>query len=164
MISIPEVNYQDVQLSLKNCASVRVNVNAEEVFVDNVNSLASQDEDNSTPSNSEAEAEVTFKDRAESEPISETLFVKKREYNICTYCGKMFDNSTKLAKHKYHVHAHNNMRLFPCSMCSASFNHNFDLKKHIARKHSGSNFKCHTCQKLFKTNYTLKRHQVQKCC
>ena len=75
MISIPDVNYQDVQLSLKNCASVHVNENAEEVFVDNVNSLASRDEDNLNPSNSEAE--VTFKDKAESEHISETLFVNK---------------------------------------------------------------------------------------
>ena len=105
----------------------------------------------------------TFKDK------DMFLVHKKRHRKIqCKKCGLNYA-SNELSRHIKTVHE--GIKPNKCNKCDLSFGRKYNLKRHVAYKHSGEDkeentenailYECDCCNKTFKKKSQLKSHQVR---
>ena len=95
------------------------------------------------------------------------LVHKERHGNThqCKKCGHNFAIN-EISRHIKTVHE--GIKPYKCNKCDLSFGRKYNLKRHVARKHSEKNeeenailYECDCCNKTFKTKKELKGHQVR---
>ena len=103
----------------------------------------------------------------------------------CLFCSKVFHDSWK---YKVHLRSHTGVKPFRCSICGFRATSKMTVRDHIHRKHSNESdakiiirtvgidgtldevgipipqreYRCEFCQQLFKDNYAMKSHRLQK--
>lgn len=74
----------------------------------------------------------------------------------CKKCGKKFPTKQKLSEHAArHL---DGAKTFHCTICSKSFFHNFDLKRHFQTHSKNFQFECSLCYKGFPRKDHLNKH------
>lgn len=80
---------------------------------------------------------------------------------LCDLCGKSFKLKRQLKNHRFKMHSPIKLQ-FKCDVCEMSFTLQSALKSH-SRIHEEPKFRCTKCLVLFKTKYSLKRHNKLRC-
>ena len=75
---------------------------------------------------------------------------------LCDACGKNFKLKRQLKNHRFKMHSPVKSQ-YNCNVCEASFFLKSALRSH-SKTHEDPKFKCPKCSKLYKTNFSLKRH------
>lgn len=76
----------------------------------------------------------------------------------CTFCDKIFDAFHKLDKHKERFHGQ--VKTYECSLCSAKFKSNYQLRVHLGKEHNVAKYriKCDHCDKICTTKGAMVLH------
>ncbi len=82
---------------------------------------------------------------------------RDRPYDkVCDQCGKAYQDTSKLNRHKNEVHLR---RRFYCQHCPRDFRTNREVKQHVARDHLGRmDYLCDYCSKPFADKSAMNRH------
>jgi len=75
----------------------------------------------------------------------------KKAKNMCGYCGKVFQNNSRLERH---IRSHTGERPFSCTLCGDRFKQKCHLTVHMKRHH----FKCPICAQQFPQKEALIEH------
>lgn len=76
----------------------------------------------------------------------------------CKICGKMFDASHKVIKHKQRIHGI--QRRVECNLCSSIFESQYQVKVHMGKVHNVEKYriKCEHCPKICNTKGAMLLH------
>lgn len=76
----------------------------------------------------------------------------------CSACGKMFNASHRLEKHKQRFHGYT--KLHECNLCSANFDNSYQMKVHLGKIHNVEKYmiKCEQCPKICTTKGAMMLH------
>ena len=76
----------------------------------------------------------------------------------CPECGQVLSQARNLKRHYQVCHQ---ATLFPCDLCSCTYNRYDNLQKHIRDKHGiGVKLACPTCRRSFRSRAALEKHVV----
>ncbi|XP_047542073.1 zinc finger protein 596-like isoform X9 [Vanessa atalanta] len=80
------------------------------------------------------------------------------EGHRCKICGKVFDASHKVDKHKQRIHGV--QRTVECNLCSENFENQYQLKVHMGKVHNVEKYriKCEHCPKICTTKGAMLLH------
>ncbi|XP_063406810.1 uncharacterized protein LOC134690715 [Mytilus trossulus] len=113
-------------------------LNDEEKYEDNQDSLKMQDSSKMQDSNEKA---------------SKNLILKPF---LCSLCGKQFTSKGNL---KHHFITHNYTGGFLCEVCGKRFHHQPSLDNHVKIQHKGeSPYQCSICKKMYTSSASLNNH------
>ena len=77
----------------------------------------------------------------------------------CPECGQVLSQARNLKRHYQVCHQ---ATLFPCDLCSCSYNRYDNLQKHIRDKHGiGVKLACPTCRRSFRSRAALEKHATE---
>ncbi|KAG6460265.1 zinc finger protein 1 homolog [Manduca sexta] len=76
----------------------------------------------------------------------------------CSICGKMFEATHKLEKHKQRIHGL--MKIHECNLCSATFENKYRVKVHMGKVHNVEKYRiqCEHCPKICTTKGAMLLH------
>lgn len=84
----------------------------------------------------------------------------KKTVNVCEHCNKEFASANGVKTHFKAVHL--GERKYVCSLCNMSFFTTFDRNRHEKTHGSGKPFSCGLCDVKFRSNDSVRRHLKKK--
>ena len=78
-----------------------------------------------------------------------------KNQNLCSPCGKLFGDRTKLKAHNDIAHTYD---VQMCEVCSKEFKNRISLRHHVRDVHTIDTINCKECDKQFKNKYRLEVH------
>ena len=103
------------------------------------------------------EAEQEGAEESEKKPYKKKSLPRNRPYDkVCDLCGKAYQDTSKLNRHKNEVHY---KRRFFCQHCPRDFRTNREVRQHVAKDHLGRmDYLCDYCSKPFSDRSAMNRH------
>ena len=81
---------------------------------------------------------------------------KAAKIERCAYCGKVFQNKSRLSTHVLNIHE--NSGAFPCETCNRKFPSESTLFDHVKLVHT--KVSCELCNEVLYNKFYLKRHKA----